>query len=149
MSLADQRVPVVNMGHALRLVCLVALALFGAGRLAPALSQTAVEANREHTADPSTAYVRSAATLYRVCDAEADKDLNWCEGYLLGVADVLLAMGNSKLEGGICATDYDPPTLGRVFRLWVERHPDKGHVDMTVAAQAAFREVWPCTDGPP
>jgi hypothetical protein len=87
---------------------------------------------------------RSASMLYSICEAEADRPLNWCEGYLLGLADVLVAMGNSRMDGGICDAEYEPATLGRIFKVWVERHPDKSQEDMMIAAQAAFRQVWPC-----
>jgi hypothetical protein len=87
---------------------------------------------------------RSASMLYEVCEAETDRPLNWCEGYLLGLADVLLAMGNSRMDGGICNAAYAPATLGRIFKAWLERHPDRSQEDMMVAAQAAFRERWPC-----
>jgi hypothetical protein len=82
--------------------------------------------------------------LYRLCDAEADRPLKWCEGYLLGLADALVAMGNSRMEGGICDAEYEPATLGRVFEAWVDRHPERSEEDMMVAAQAAFHELWPC-----
>src|SRR5258708_18918904 len=83
---------------------------------------------------------RSALMLYRLCEVKAKQPLNWCEGYLLGAADVLLAMGNSQMTGGICDADYDPATLGRIFEVWVERHPERQQYDMMIAAQAAVRD---------
>ena len=90
---------------------------------------------------------RSALWLYLICKTQAGQNLNWCEGYLLGMADVLLAMGNSHLPGGICDPDYGPSILGRIFVAWVEEHPDRQNEDMAMAAQAAFVEVWPCKSG--
>jgi Rap1a immunity proteins len=87
---------------------------------------------------------RSALKLYRLCKAEANQLLTWCQGYLLGLADVFVAMGNSQIAGGICDAEYGPATLGRVFEIWVERNPERSQEDMMIAAQAAFREIWPC-----
>ena len=62
-----------------------------------------------------------------------------------GVADILLAMGNSHIMGGICNAEYDLANLCKVFVIWVERHPDNLQDDMTISVEAAFRELWPCT----
>jgi hypothetical protein len=62
----------------------------------------------------------------------------------LGLADAPVAIGNSRMEGGICYAEYEPATLGRVFEAWVDRHPERSEEDMMVAAQAAFHELWPC-----
>ena len=79
--------------------------------------------------------------MYALCKFNFDR----CECYLTGVADVLLAMGNSYIAGGICNVEYDSANLRKVFVNWVERHPDNLQDDMTISAQAAFRELWPCT----
>jgi len=62
----------------------------------------------------------------------------------MGLADVLLAMGNSQIPGGICSAEYGPATLRRVFDVWVERHPESLQDDMAISARAAFAELWPC-----
>jgi hypothetical protein len=54
-------------------------------------------------------------------------------------------MGNSHIMGGICNAEYDLANLCKVFVIWVERHPDNLQDDMAISAQAAFRELWPCT----
>ena len=41
---------------------------------------------------------RSTDVFYALCKFNSDR----CEGYLTGVADILLAMGNSHIVGGIC-----------------------------------------------
>jgi len=87
---------------------------------------------------------RSTALLYELCKSTPDDQVNWCEGYLMGLADILLAMGISHIAGGICNAEYGPATLRRVFEIWVERHPDRLQEDMAVSAQAAFNELWPC-----
>ena len=84
---------------------------------------------------------RSTGVLYALCKFNSDR----CEGYLTGVADILLAMGNSHIAGGICNAEYDSANLRKVFAIWVERHPDNLQDDMAISAQAAFRELWPCT----
>jgi hypothetical protein len=63
---------------------------------------------------------RSTGVLYALCKFNSDR----CEGYLTGVADILLAMGNSHIAGGICNAEYDSANLRKVFVIWVERHPD-------------------------
>ena len=87
---------------------------------------------------------RTTLFLYRLCASGFEDHVNWCEGYLMGLADILLAMGNSRIAGGICKAEYQPETLNSVFKVWTERHPDLLGGDMAVSAQAAFREVWPC-----
>jgi len=87
---------------------------------------------------------RSTLLLYELCKSTPDDQVNWCEGYLMGLADILLAMGNSHIAGGICNAEYGPAPLRRVFEIWVERHPDRLQDDMAVSAQAAFNELWPC-----
>ena len=62
----------------------------------------------------------------------------------MGLADVLLAMGNSQIPGGIGSAEYGPATLRRVFDVWVERHPESLQDDMAISARAAFAELWPC-----
>lgn len=98
--------------------------------------------------DPVTivtaAQPRSTSLLYDLCKSNPDDQVNWCEGYLMGLADILLAMGNSHIAGGICNADYNPATLRRVFEVWIERHPESLQDDMAISAQAAFRELWPC-----
>jgi len=84
---------------------------------------------------------RSTGVFYALCKFNFDR----CEGYLTGVADVLVAMGNCHLAGGICNAEYDSASLCVVFESWVERHLDKLQDDMAIGAQAAFRELWPCT----
>jgi len=83
---------------------------------------------------------RSTIYFYGLCKYNAD----WCEGYLTGIGDILLAMGNSHILGGICNAQYDSARLRRVFELWVENHPEKRQDDVAISAQAAFREMWPC-----
>ena len=53
-------------------------------------------------ADEPTAPPRSTLFLYRLCRSGSAVEVSWCEGYLLGLADILLAMGNSRIAGGIC-----------------------------------------------
>ena len=84
---------------------------------------------------------RSTGAFYALCKFNSER----CEGYLTGVADILLAMGNSHIAGGICSAEYDSASLRRAFELWVEKHPDKLQDDMAISVQAAFRELWPCT----
>src|SRR5262245_602304 len=84
---------------------------------------------------------RSTDVFYALCKFNSDR----CEGYLTGVADILLAMGSSHIVGGICNAEYDSANLRKVFELWVERHPDHLRDDVAISAQAAFRELWPCT----
>jgi hypothetical protein len=93
------------------------------------------------TIGEQTSLTRSTAVFYALCKFNSDR----CEGYLTGIADILLAMGNSHIAGGICNVEYGSANLRRVFELWVERHPDKLQDDMAINAQAAFRELWPCT----
>jgi hypothetical protein len=93
------------------------------------------------TIDEQNSLPRSTSVFYALCKLNSDR----CEGYLTGVADILLAMGNSHIAGGICNAEYDSASLRGVFELWVERHPDHLQDDMTISAQAAFRELWPCT----
>src|SRR5262245_38828902 len=84
--------------------------------------------------------LRSTGAFYALCKYNADR----CEGYLTGMADVLLALGNSHIAGGICNAQYDSTNLRRAFEMWVEKHPDKLQDDIAISAQAAFRELWPC-----
>jgi hypothetical protein len=87
---------------------------------------------------------RSTLSLHRLCKSSSVGDVSWCEGYLMGLADVLLAMGNSRMPGGICGADYDAAALTRVFNVWAEHHPERWKDDMAASVQASFREVWPC-----
>jgi len=82
--------------------------------------------------------------LHNLCQSGSDDQLKWCDGYLMGLADILVAMGNSHIAGGICQANYGPATLRIVFDRWVARHPERLQDDMAVSAQAAFRELWPC-----
>ena len=92
------------------------------------------------TIDDKITLPRSTNSFYGFCKYNAD----WCEGYLTGIGDILLAMGNSHILGGICNAEYDSAMLRRVFELWVENHPEKRQDDIAISAQAAFREMWPC-----
>src|SRR5438105_7991043 len=70
----------------------------------------------ELRADPITmgeqnSLPRSTGVFYALCKLNSDR----CEGYLTGVADILLAMGNSHIAGGICNAEYDSANLRRVF----------------------------------
>jgi hypothetical protein len=94
--------------------------------------------------DTLTLASRSTLSLYRLCTSNAAAEVNWCEGYLMGLADILLAMGNSRMPGGICGADYDAAALSKVFSSWAEHHHERRSDDMAVSAQASFREVWPC-----
>jgi len=95
-------------------------------------------------ADEPTAPPRSTLFLYRLCGSGSAVEVSWCEGYLLGLADILLAMGNSRIAGGICAAEFDATALHRIFSSWAEHHPERLSDDMAMSAQASFREVWPC-----
>jgi Ssp1 endopeptidase immunity protein Rap1a len=140
----------VYPGRAPRAAFLMALVLAGApippadGSASPSMVPAPPVQGATALSPDVSAKPRSARMLYRLCEAEADRPLRWCEGYLLGLADLLVAMGNSRMEGGICNADYEPATLGRVFEAWVDRHPERSEEDMMVAAQAAFHELWPC-----
>jgi hypothetical protein len=102
-------------------------------------------AQQDTPSPPELASVtRNTLFLHQLCDSNFDEQVNWCEGYLMGLADVLLAMGNSRIAGGICKAEYQPDTLSRIFKYWVQRHPENFEDDMAVSAQAALREVWPC-----
>ena len=92
----------------------------------------------------TAAPTRSTLSLHRLCKSSSVGDVSWCEGYLMGLADVLLAMGNSRMPGGICGADYDAAALTRVFNVWAEHHPERWKDDMAASVQASFREVWPC-----
>jgi hypothetical protein len=62
----------------------------------------------------------------------------------MGLADILLAMGNSGVAGGICKAEYDATTLNGIFRSWAQHHPERWKDDMAVGVQASFRGAWPC-----
>jgi hypothetical protein len=87
---------------------------------------------------------RSTLFLYRTCGSSSSDQVSWCEGYLMGLADILLAMGNSGIAGGICRAEYSAGALNRMFSFWAERHPERWRDDMAVTVQASFREAWPC-----
>ena len=109
----------------------------------PAILGLSIEAAHSETYPMvgTAAQPRSTALLYELCKSTPG---DRCEGYLMGLADILLAMGISHIAGGICNAEYGPATLRRVFEIWVERHPDRLQEDMAVSAQAAFNELWPC-----
>jgi hypothetical protein len=86
-------------------------------------------------------FSRNTGSFYALCKLNFDR----CEGYLSGVADILLAMGNSHIVGGICNAEYNSVNLRKAFEDWVDRHPDHLQDDVAISAQAAFRELWPCT----
>ena len=94
--------------------------------------------------DDAAVSSRSTLFLYRLCGSNSADQVSWCEGYLIGLADILLAIGNSGIAGGICKAEYDAVALNRIFSIWAERHPERWNDDMAVSAQASFREVWPC-----
>jgi hypothetical protein len=122
------------------LICLI----LGASHAA-ALVLSGDTADRDPVApDAATLPSRSTVALYRLCGSSSAVEVGWCEGYLMGLADILLAMGNSRMPGGICGADYDAAALSKVFRFWAEHHPERWQHDMAVSAQASFREVWPC-----
>src|SRR5262245_15871333 len=81
----------------------------------------------------------STGAFYALCKFNSER----CEGYLTGVADILLAMGNSHIAGGICNAEYDSANLRKVFELWVERPPDHLRDAVAISAQAAFPDLWP------
>ena len=95
-------------------------------------------------AEEATAPPRSTLFLYGLCGSSSEGRVGWCEGYLMGLADILLAMGNSGVAGGICKAEYDAATLNGVFRSWAQHHPERWKDDMAVSVQASFREAWPC-----
>ena len=92
----------------------------------------------------SVAQPRNTLFLYELCKLNQDRPVSWCEGYLMGMADILLALGNSHIAGGICNAEYDPATLRRIFEFWVERYPERLQEEMAIGVQGAFRELWPC-----
>ena len=59
------------------------------------------------TIDDKITLPRSTNSFYGLCKYNAD----WCEGYLTGIGDILLAMGNSHILGGICNAEYDSAML--------------------------------------
>ena len=87
---------------------------------------------------------RSTWLLYQYCKSETELKVNWCDGYLSGMADVLIALGNSNMPGGICGAVYDQSGLRSVFIQWVEKNADKLGVDRAVSVQNAFTDEWPC-----
>src|SRR5262249_31352939 len=110
--------------------------------LAMALILTPKPSQSQRSTTDTMQALRSTLLLYQTCKLDAED--RWCEGYLTGLADILLALGNSRMPGGICGAEYDSGTLRRLFESWVERHPESSSNDMAISAQAAFRERWPC-----
>ncbi|MBV8511349.1 MAG: hypothetical protein JO289_14415, partial [Xanthobacteraceae bacterium] len=94
--------------------------------------------------DAATLQSRSTVSLYRLCESRSRLRSGLVPIQLMGLADLLLAMGNSQMPGGICGADYDAATLSKVFSFWAEHHPERWKDDMAVSAQASFRELWPC-----
>src|SRR4051812_42044825 len=72
---------------------------------------------------------RSAFRLLAFCTSADANQINWCEGYLMGLADLLLAMGNSGIPGGICKAEYEPTVLRKQFQFWSKRHPERSADD--------------------
>jgi len=81
---------------------------------------------------------RNTGVFYALCKLNSSR----CEGYLTGVADILLAMGNSHIAGGICNAEYDSANLRKVFEVWVERHPDhlQDRLSRTMAVHIGISE---------
>jgi Rap1a immunity proteins len=127
---------------------LIRIGLFGLvliGSHAAASSLSSEAANHDQLVPgPTRPSSRSTLSLYHLCGSSSAGEVSWCEGYLMGLADILLAMGNSQMPGGICGADYDTAALSKVFSFWAKRHPERWNDDMAVSAQASFRELWPC-----
>lgn len=88
--------------------------------------------------------LRSAAMLYQACLAETGKAPGWCEAYLIGVADMLLMLGNGGHKGGICGAEYTPELLKQIYLEWVRENPDLARFNMAAGVVLALRERWPC-----
>jgi hypothetical protein len=137
----------VQHGRSSLLLDLLRIGLFSALLIGtqPALLLSSIAADQDIVPpDEAAMSARSTLFLYRSCRSSSADRVSWCEGYLLGLADILLALGNSRMAGGICKAEYDAAILNRIFSSWAEDHPDRWNGDMAVSAQASFREVWPC-----
>jgi hypothetical protein len=106
----------VEVGRSSFLSHLISIAL--SGLLLTTQSASALHADATHpdvvAAGEAATSPRSALFLYRLCGSSSTDRVSWCEGYLVGLADILLAMGNSGIAGGICRAEYDAAALNRI-----------------------------------
>src|ERR1700693_2558302 len=82
------------------------------------VASSALDAPRPISIKTEASPPRTTAALYALCRSGPDKEEKWCEGYLAGFADVLVALGNSRIPGGICNAEYYPSTLRTIFETW-------------------------------
>lgn len=87
---------------------------------------------------------RSARGLVEACGSERPDAVNWCAGYLMGVADTLNTFGARSDKGGLCNASYSVEDLGVVFLTWMRANPQLLDIDMLAAVSAAFHHRWPC-----
>ncbi len=94
---------------------------------------------------------RSVQTLYIDCKEESGINLGSCLGYLLGVADIMVALGQVEaqaegkpIKSRICDASYTTGSLRQIFINWAEKYPQLWTEDKLVGAAQAFQETWPC-----
>lgn len=90
---------------------------------------------------------RTVESLFRACLSDPDKGYStWCEAYLMGVADVMVAFGKGGHKGGICGVvEYSPQKLADIFTQWTREHREFWRSDMLLGVHLSLREEWPCS----
>lgn len=89
---------------------------------------------------------RTVESLFRACLFDPEKGYStWCEAYLMGVADVMVAFGKGGHKGGICGVvEYSPQKLADIFTQWAREHREFWQYDMLLGVHLSLREKWPC-----
>ncbi len=73
-------------------------------------------------------------------DLEEDSyEGQFCEGYISGINDGLMAEGTS-----VCTDGAAEGTLIRVYVLYMQQHPKLLDEHLSVGARKAFTEAYPC-----
>lgn len=89
---------------------------------------------------------RSTTVLLQACTNDAS--LTFCQAYLAGAADQMVAFGAGGHKAGICPTHYTAEALRTIFVDWINKHPELLKIDMAATANLALRSKWPCGSPP-
>ena len=94
--------------------------------------------------DPSTSIQR----LYEQCTGTNVREMEFCTGYIIGVAETLGQNGLHKSTRGqsVCwqGLSIDYAAAVQVFKNWAQKHPEAWGLPRYGGVMWALKETWPC-----
>jgi hypothetical protein len=127
-------------------VLVTTLAIAGMALASPSLATDGgtVDLVALQAKDPSTSIQR----LYEQCTGTNVRELNFCTGYIIGVAETLAQNGLHKSTRGqsVCwqGLSIDYAATVQVFKNWAQKHPEAWGLLRYGGVMWALKETWPC-----